>query len=465
MMHGGQSLVPSGGTGGVHLRRAVDAGDAAGEAPWQSEVDDAICAAAATPDNALLAVGSEGGEILLRELTSGGAERRLAGHRGGTMALSWVTPRASVAPGIDAWAAAAQLAYVRDGACAASGATRYGALCATYGVPPPAAADAGATRWVLVSSGADGHVRAWDGATGALLCSQPIGGEGSGITGGVSGSAGAWVMNVDTLPCTTANGQPAVRYMATVGRHVLTGVLVPGGSTTESGSESGGWAAEAAEAEALGPLDKTVDCNYRNPHRNSIPSHTSDRSHMCSIGGCFCSDGSVAACCYGGVAVWRPRAGLRNDQPTPRKFSYKGWLVRLAPSPDAVWIAGKCLTTRNPDRALIYRDVSDRLLVVAAGCNDNTVRLWRRATGQELQCGGYSSKITGLSWNSSSRYLATSGGNQVTIWDFSGKGPAGSTPICCIGLSAEVTCICFQPELPGQCTPSGTHPDDRIGLL
>jgi WD40 repeat protein len=31
--------------------------------------------------------------------------------------------------------------------------------------------------------------------------------------------------------------------------------------------------------------------------------------------------------------------------------------------------------------------------------------------------GGYSSKITGLCWSSSSRFLATSGGNQVTIWD------------------------------------------------
>lgn len=109
--------------------------------------------------------------------------------------------------------------------------------------------------------------------------------------------------------------------------------------------------------------------------------------------------------------------------------------------------------------------VSDAVWI-AAGCNDNTVRLWRRGTGQELQCGGYSSKITGLSWSSSSRYLATSGGNQVTIWDFSGKGPAGSTPICCIGLSAEVTSICFQPEAGGwHSSPSGTRPGDTVGLL
>ena len=146
---------------------------------------------------------------------------------------------------------------------------------------------------------------------------------------------------------------------------------------------------------------------------------------------------ALARCCYGGVTVWDERPSTQSA-PVPRKFSYKGWLVRLAPSPDAVWIA--------------------------AGCNDNTVRLWRRATGQELQCGGYSSKITGLSWSDSSRYLATSGGNQVTIWDFSGKGPAGSTPICCIGLSAEVTAISFEPE-DGAASPSGTRPGDEIGRL
>lgn len=62
-----------------------------------------------------------------------------------------------------------------------------------------------------------------------------------------------------------------------------------------------------------------------------------------------------------------------------RHFAYKGWLVQLAPSPDSTWLA--------------------------AGCNDNTVRLWRRSTGQELQCGGYSSKITSLSWNTSGQFL------------------------------------------------------------
>jgi hypothetical protein len=312
--------------GAVVLERVRD-GDGA---PWESAVDDAICSAAVTPDNTLLAVGSEGGEILLRELGSagsgGGQERRLAGHAGGTMALSWVTPPAAAVAGRAGWEKQAHRSYVQGAGASASAAARYAALCATYGVASPAQSQPFG-GWVLVSSGADGHVRAWDGATGRLLCAQPCKLDGKSSSGGVSGSAGAWVMNVDTMPI-TIDGMAAIRYLATVGKHVLTGVLVPEAAEAEAeaaaAEENKGaattLAGRAADAEALGPLDKTVDCAS------------------------FCSDGSVAACCYGGVAVWRPRndPSAVNDCAAPRKFSYKGWLVRLAPSP------GTCLCTMHP---------------------------------------------------------------------------------------------------------------------
>ena len=77
----------------LKLARATDAN----EAPWESQVDDAVCSTVVTPDNSIVAVGSEGGEILLRQLGPGcEREQRLAGHAGGTMALSWVAPRSKV---------------------------------------------------------------------------------------------------------------------------------------------------------------------------------------------------------------------------------------------------------------------------------------------------------------------------------------------------------------------------------
>jgi hypothetical protein len=42
---------------------------------------------------------------------------------------------------------------------------------------------------------------------------------------------------------------------------------------------------------------------------------------------------------------------------------------------------------------------------------------------------GYPTKIRELSWHANSRSLATAGGPSVVVWDFSGKGPAGSKPI------------------------------------
>ncbi len=311
MMHSaGVPSLPVG-SGTLELGRVSDADGV----PWESSVDDAICSAAVTPDSSLLAVGSEGGEILLRRLDAGArSEQRLAGHSGGTMALSWVAPPRAAVGGHDGWAKQAHAAYVSGAGAHAKSAARYAALCESYGVRTPVAeveVDAQPFGcWVLVSSGADGHVRAWDGATGRLLCAQPCRVDGASRTGGVSGAAGAWVMNVDSR-YTTVGGLPAIRYLATVGKHVLSGVLVPepqpSGMYADQSLEP-----QPADAEVLGPLDKTVDCAS------------------------FCSDGSIAACCYGGVAVWRPRddRGRReSDRVAPRKFSYKGWLVRLAPSP------------------------------------------------------------------------------------------------------------------------------------
>ena len=89
-----------------------------------------------------------------------------------------------------------------------------------------------------MSSGGDGHVRVWDGATGEQLCAQKC--DGSAVKCGVSGSAGAWVLNVGSVR-TTVDGQPAIRYLASGGKHVLTGVLI----------SNGGGAMAAPEASAL----------------------------------------------------------------------------------------------------------------------------------------------------------------------------------------------------------------------
>ena len=178
-------------------------------------------------------------------------------------------------------------------------------------------------------------------------------------------------------------GEGAPTFVATVGSSIVCGALSAG-----------------AEMRRLGPLEKTVDC----------------ACHLRSEDG---EDGGVIAACYGGVAMWETEAAVAANE--RRELRYKGWFICLAPSPDGKWIAG--------------------------GCNDMTVRLWRRADGQDLQCGGYARKIAAIVWDASGRFLATAGGDQATIWDFSGDGPAGSTPVVAMGLQAAVSALAWSDML------------------
>jgi WD40 repeat protein len=105
----------------------------------------------------------------------------------------------------------------------------------------------------------------------------------------------------------------------------------------------------------------------------------------------------VSAAVYGGLICWRA------DQDKPvRKFEYKGSVLAIACSPDGRFIA--------------------------TGNQDSTIHLWIMETGKDLCMLGYSTKVRELSWHANSRFLATGGGPAVVVWDFSGKGLAGSKP-------------------------------------
>jgi WD40 repeat protein len=61
---------------------------------------------------------------------------------------------------------------------------------------------------------------------------------------------------------------------------------------------------------------------------------------------------------------------------------------------------------------------------------------------------GYPAKVKELSWDSSSRYLATGGGPLPCVWDCSGKGPAGTTPIQFDAHTDRVSALAFQRRGP-----------------
>ena len=120
---------------------------------------------------------------------------------------------------------------------------------------------------------------------------------------------------------------------------------------------------------------------------------------------------------FGGVTFYRPDA----DGPVNR-FEWKGSLLALAWSPDGTMLAG--------------------------GGLDATVHFWYVKTGEDLQMAGYPTKVRELSWDPTSRFLATGGGEVVVVWDCSGDGPAGSTPLAFELHEKPLAAVAFQHRGP-----------------
>jgi WD40 repeat protein len=135
----------------------------------------------------------------------------------------------------------------------------------------------------------------------------------------------------------------------------------------------------------------------------------------------FVPDGSLAVSHYGGISMWRHtqvQQLLRPAKGEPLKpavvLKYTGWPTSFDVSPTSKWCA--------------------------AGCNDDSVHIWRvNEPGADMTCSGYSESITATVFSGSGRHLATTGGPDATVWRFDGGAgdgsPAGTEPTLCIGTS------------------------------
>lgn len=83
---------------------------------------------------------------------------------------------------------------------------------------------------------------------------------------------------------------------------------------------------------------------------------------------------------------------------------------------------------------------------IAAGSQENSVTYWKLPfrDREPLQMSGYPAKVRALSWDRESRYLATGGGELITVWNVTGRGPAGSKPSQLKGHRQKISCLTFQ---------------------
>ena len=82
---------------------------------------------------------------------------------------------------------------------------------------------------------------------------------------------------------------------------------------------------------------------------------------------------------------------------------------------------------------------------LASGMADGTLHFWNRSTGKDSQMRGYDGKVQLVAWGDNSKYLASCTGNELVLWDFSGRGPEGTKPVVLSGHTDRVESLAWQP--------------------
>jgi WD40 repeat protein len=169
------------------------------------------------------------------------------------------------------------------------------------------------------------------------------------------------------------------------------------------------------------------------------------------------------------LKLWSPTGELLRDYPDhPSTILDLGWKPGNAPLLASVaygklqlWMPDK------PDAVQKFEWKGSMLVLswatagtyIATGDQDKTVHFWNLRTGDDLMMSGYPTKVRELSWDASSRYLATGGGDMPCVWDCSGTGPEGTTPLQYKGHQNLIAAVAFMHRGPYLVTA------DKDGLI
>lgn len=138
----------------------------------------------------------------------------------------------------------------------------------------------------------------------------------------------------------------------------------------------------------------------------------------------------LAVAAYGAV-----RAHERHTEKPVVTYPYVGSHLALAVAPTGRWIC--------------------------SGNQDASIHIWRTRAASELTISGYRETVSRLAFDDTSHWLAADGAPDVTVWDFSGKGPAGTGPRS-LRYHETITAPAWRPDPAGHLASGGN--DGTVAL-
>jgi len=126
----------------------------------------------------------------------------------------------------------------------------------------------------------------------------------------------------------------------------------------------------------------------------------------------------VGVTSYGGIS-WYDPDHLPSARPS-RTHEFKGSPLSLVLAPNGKW--------------------------ACAGFQDASIHLWRLWSGDDLSMSGYPAKIEHLGFRHDSRWMASACLDELTMWDFSGRGPKGTRPAAGTAHDRHISCLRWEPN-------------------
>ncbi|MFM7468465.1 MAG: WD40 repeat domain-containing protein [Vampirovibrionales bacterium] len=82
---------------------------------------------------------------------------------------------------------------------------------------------------------------------------------------------------------------------------------------------------------------------------------------------------------------------------------------------------------------------------IACGCQDTSLHMWEVKSGKDFRMRGFQGKVNTLAWHPHHLTLAASGGNDISLWDCTGTGPAEKVPLQLLGHLNAVRSLAYSP--------------------